>query len=273
MAGSFINLDKQRKESAERAEHGRETLRYFESHPWPEEAVLIPAKKVKPGMNYGGGPVPGKPAYQRRCLIGKPFETLGEYFRKGRSYGAGRIRMAHEFRDIELEHCLVYRDGTPERKRDETVLDFFGLETVEFTEPRTVWIATHDERPLKPHKEVKAPYPYDDLRTDKTGTARSASHMLYTLAGLFRDFVSDRDPSLTAEGILIIDETGIVSERDGSGEGEPVFVSYESPWWTGEDAPAMARDWFEKEFGITFREEVRPVTVYVVRKKESGGGE
>jgi hypothetical protein len=181
--------------------------------------------------------------------------------------------MAGEFRDIELEHCLVYRDGVPERKRDETVLDFFGLEITEVTEPRTIWIAGHDGRTLKPSTEAKAPYPYDEKRADKTGTARWASPMLYTLSRLFDDLVSDQDLSLSAEGILIIDETGIESKRDGTAEGNPVFVSSDSPWWTGEDGPELAQKWFENELGVTFREEVRPVTVYVVRRKGSGGGE
>ena len=44
-------------------------------------------------------------------------------------------------------------------------------------------------------------------------------------------------------------------------------LSRECPCWTGPDAPAIARKWFGDEFGITFTEETRTVTTYVIRNK------
>jgi hypothetical protein len=273
LSGSFLHGEKQRKEREEQTGQIQALMEYFESNPWPDDAVLIPAKTVKPGMNYRDGPVPDKPGYRYAAIIGEPYKTVGDYFRYGGSYGPGRIRVADEFREIELEHCLVYRKGAPKRVRDNTVLDYFGLEVVVVTEPRTVWIARHDGRTLKPYTEVKAPYPYDDERIDKTGTARDPAPVRYTLERLFNAFMRDRDPSLSADGVLIIDETGIESEGDGSEEGKPVFVSSDSPYWTGEGGPEMAREWFKNELGVTFREEVRPETVYVVRRKGPREGE
>jgi hypothetical protein len=83
----------------------------------------------------------------------------------------------------------------------------------------------------------------------------------------------DQDPSLAGDGILIVDETGISSNMSGTGEAKAVYVSSDSPYWTGEDGPDMAKEWFEEELGVMFREEVRPETVYVVRRKDLAGAQ
>jgi hypothetical protein len=50
---------------------------------------------------------------------------------------------------------------------------------------------------------------------------------------------------------------------------EPNFlVATDAPYFVGDVSLALARDWYEKEFGITFDEERQSQTVHVIRKKE-----
>jgi hypothetical protein len=46
------------------------------------------------------------------------------------------------------------------------------------------------------------------------------------------------------------------------------LVATDAPWFVGEESLQMARDWYAKEFGITFVEIIRPVTVHVIRRKQ-----
>ena len=66
-----------------------------------------------------------------------------------------------------------------------------------------------------------------------------------------------QDSDLRADGILVLNETGL--------EGP---VSRDSPRWTGPEAPAMARQWFAGQFGVTFTEETRMMTTYIIRPRQ-----
>ena len=46
------------------------------------------------------------------------------------------------------------------------------------------------------------------------------------------------------------------------------YVASDSPWFASEESRQMARDWFEKEFGVTMTEVKRPMTIHVIRRKE-----
>ena len=158
--------------------------------------------------------------------------------------------------DVTLDHDLVFRIGTPWLQMGESVLDFFGMKVVEVNEHRRVWIARHDGRALKDYHEVLAPIPHGANPTGKAGTASSSSINGFSATDLFRSFMADQDSDVQADGILIIDETGI---RDK--------LSREIPCWAGPEAIEMARSWFAEEFGITFTEQTRTMTTYVIRPK------
>ena len=49
------------------------------------------------------------------------------------------------------------------------------------------------------------------------------------------------------------------------------FVATDSPWFRGdEESFRMGRQWYAKEFGVTFKEETRPMTIHVVRRRQGG---
>ena len=68
--------------------------------------------------------------------------------------------------------------------------------------------------------------------------------------------------------LWIVDETGLRATPPRGADWASVAVSSESPTWAGEGGLEMARKWFADEFGVTFAEETRPVTVHVISKVE-----
>ncbi|OHB63095.1 MAG: hypothetical protein A2Y76_04840 [Planctomycetes bacterium RBG_13_60_9] len=232
--------------------HLAELAEYYRSHPLPASMEILAHAGNE---EYGGHPnkMPGVDGYEVHLLSG----TLAHhalFYRYPES--VGRVRVEPGVADVTFDHDLVYRAGTPWLQMSEFVLDSFGLEIVEVNEPRQVWVARHDARELKDYREVLAPVPHDVSPGRKVGTASSGSSGGFGVTFLFNDFMADQNQDARGDGILIVDETGI-NEK----------VSRESPCWERPEAIDMARKWFADEFGITFTEETRTMTTYVIRRK------
>ena len=195
-------------------------------------------------------------------------------------------RLPKESRDLELVRSdLVYEDGTPWHEWAQLALGQFGLEFEDVTEMRSVWVAKQDGRPLKDWRQVKPPVPYlVEAGIEKKGVVRlGIGHMLrpVTMKELIEDFNAMIDSEdLAADKPWIIDDTGlpVPPKYDEKLYGTPeeyrknvvdgkFLVATDAPYFVGRESLEMARKWYEKEFGITFHEERRPVTVHVVRKK------
>jgi hypothetical protein len=41
----------------------------------------------------------------------------------------------------------------------------------------------------------------------------------------------------------------------------------DSPYFVGQESQAMAREWYQQQFGVTFQEEQRKLTMHVIRRK------
>ena len=148
--------------------------------------------------------------------------------------------------EMKLQHDIVFKTGTEQPERIAFVLDYFGLEVAEVNEPRRVWVAKYDGRKLKDFKEVKAP--------DRV-TAMSSGG--FDLDSLFRTFMDHQNRDVQAKGPIIIDETGVTDR-----------VSLECPSFEGPEGLKTARKWFADEMGVTFTEQVRTMTTYVIRKRQ-----
>ena len=222
---------------------------------------------------------------QRRRL------SLHNFFRLRAATTAGeRIhgtwRVPREFHDLELRHDLVYADGTPWQEWMRVVLDQFGLEVVDVVEQHTVWIARHDGRKLKSWAEVNPPVPYliKNGKEVKGLVAPGVGHMLrpVTMEELLKDFNDTVDSrELTAKLPIIVDETGLPrapafdAQKHKSGQEsydtviKPNYcVSSDAPLFEGKKSLEMAREWYAREFGITFIEEQRPMAIHVVQRKQ-----
>jgi hypothetical protein len=80
----------------------------------------------------------------------------------------------------------------------------------------------------------------------------------FDLAYLFRTFMDDQKQDVKADGIIVIDETGLADK-----------VSLEGPCFAGPEGAEIARKWFKNEIGVAFTEQTRNMTTYVIRKRQA----
>ena len=186
---------------------------------------------------------------------------------------------------VEFERAdLVCDAETPWREWTAAALETLGLELAEEQVERTVWIARHDGRELPAWRTVRPPKPYVvEGGVEKKGVVRTGvGHRLkpVTMRTLFRDFNRQQNSQYEGVSPIIVDETGLPApppwKRSEHGtwreyaeavDYDQYLVATDSPYFAGDGSTEMARQWFAEKFGITFTEETRTSTVYVVRKK------
>jgi len=231
--------------------HLGELAEYYKTHPLPEKMELLEQENRE---EYAARFVkmPGIETHYAEPLRGKLWD-YARFYKYPES--AGRVRIEADIADIELGHDIVYKIETTQPERIEFILDHFGLEVIEVNEPRRVWIAHHDGRELKDYKQVKAPVPYDNSGTRKAGMMTSMASAGFDLSYLFRTFTDDQNRNAKADGIIVVDQTGLADK-----------VSLEGPCFAGPEGAEIARKWFKDEIGVTFTEQTRNMTTYVIRK-------
>ncbi|MCF7972989.1 MAG: hypothetical protein K9N55_04160 [Phycisphaerae bacterium] len=244
--------------------HLADLSEYFQTHALPENMVLLERDK-KEALKANQYKMPNIASHYVHN-----FDTHLKAYLKTYRYpeSAGRVRIEAHIPEVILNHDLIYKPETPYHEMLRFLMDHFGLEVVEVNEPRTVWVAHYDGRALKDFKQVKAPVSprvRDANGQLKAGVMSSSSSGGWDVSYLFQRFMRDQNSECKATGILIHDETGLAKIQEDTGMGPR--LSRECPCWTGPDAPAIARKWFGDEFGITFTEETRTVTTYVIRDK------
>ena len=98
--------------------------------------------------------------------------------------------------------------------------------------------------------------------------------------GLFEDFNRIQNHDYKADHPIIVDQTGLPRapqmDRDkyktwlefkDAVNYDQYYVAADSPWFAREESRQMARDWYEKEFGVTMTEERRTMNIHVIRRK------
>jgi hypothetical protein len=234
-------------------EHLADLAEFYKTHPLPQKMEIIELDNKEYGAHLFK--MPGIESHHVYPLQGRLFDYVRFH---NLEQTAGRIRIEADVNDVQLHHDLIYKTGTTESERRLFVLDYFGLELREVNEPRRVWIAHQDGRNLKPCKEVRAPLSYDGSNPIKPSMMCASSNGGFDLAYLFMRFNQDQNADAKANGIIIIDQTGIKDK-----------VSIEVPAWPGPESIELARKWFNDEFGITFTEQTRTMTTYVFRPKST----
>ncbi|NQV33708.1 MAG: hypothetical protein HQ515_13530, partial [Phycisphaeraceae bacterium] len=233
---------------------------YYQEHPLPDTMELIDRESENAFDAIAAsrrGRVPGI-----KGISVKPVTWYLRDFLRSRVRPVGSLRVPQDLKMMELNFDLIVRDGQTEIDEVHFVLDALGLEWVESVEQRRVWLAHYDGRSLKPWEQVKAPVPRGDARHTMPGMDWNSSRA--TMPQLLNSFVAYQAMDLTANSVLIVDETGLPGKE---ASGETLYVSSASPNWRGEECLEMARQWFEEQFGVTFTQEIRPMTVYSVQRR------
>jgi hypothetical protein len=274
-------------------QHVQDIGRRLQDEPMAGRVALLPRKNGKtfslrqwtlPTPDHKFWVMPLDVDQQQRLSLRDFFRLRAATMVGDRAHGTWRV--PREYHGLELRHDLVYADGTPWQEWAQVVLGHFGLELTDIVEQRTVWIARQDGRKLKPWADVNPPVPYivKNGKEVKGLVAPGVGHMLrpVTMDELLMDFNTAIDSrELTARLPIIIDETGLPRapafdpQKYKSGQEfydtivKPNYcVASDAPLFEGKNSLGLAREWYAREFGITFVEEQRPMTVHVVRSKQ-----
>lgn len=189
-------------------------------------------------------------------------------------------RVPVELADLEFPRSdLIYPKDTDWKEWVTVALNSLQLEFHEVQEERVFWIAKHDGAEVRPWKEVNPPVVGD---TRKTGVLPGVGfkNTPATMTELFREFNSLQNSDLNGSHPIIEDQTGLPtppewnrSEYGTWGEFSKAvnfnqyYVASDTPWFAGKGSTEIARKWFQEQLGITFTEEKRPTTIYVIRRK------
>lgn len=246
--------------------HLKSITAYYQQHPLPETMALWPRETEEEMAAHGLGRLDG--ITDRTGFWATPVQgSLADVLRSRiRPYGS--LRVAEALQDIQLNHDLITNNSHTLHDRAVFILNELDLELVEVQEERTVWVAHYNGQTLKPWDQVVAPVPRGNARATYPGMDFSSNPT--TLKTLFESFAYYQDYDLRADKIMIIDETGLPATPEPGQHETTVAVSSANPFWKGQESIDMARKWFEKEFGITFTEETRVMTVYEVQRKQTG---
>lgn len=194
-------------------------------------------------------------------------------------------RVPNELLEIEFPRAdLVFTKDTPWRQWVGFALNSIGLELVEVVEERTYWIAQHDGRRLKPYQRVKPPVPYivKGGKEQKGLVKPGVGYQLrpVTMHELLEDFNRLQNDDCNGRSPIIVDRTGLPrppqwdrskhstwEQYRSAVDFDRYLVATDAPYFTGEESQAMAREWYQKEFGVTFKEEQRKLSMHVIRRK------
>jgi hypothetical protein len=243
----------------------REIAAYYEEHPLPEKMELLP--RLGDEANdawYSPGRLSGITDKTGYWVF--PIQSSLADFVRSRITPYGSLRVPEDLQKIQLNYDLITKNDYKWWEWADFVLDALGLEIVEVNEPCKVWIAHYDGCPLKPWQKVKGPVARGNAQHTEPGMDWNSKPQ--TMKDLFESFAYYQNYDLNANGIIIIDDTGLPSEPIEGQSDESVAVSSASPYWRGDESIEIARKWFKEQFGVTFTEEIRPMTVRVVRKHE-----
>jgi len=231
---------------------------YYQQHPLPETMELLPRESDERIDAHSPSRLPEISDTTGYCVL--PIQcSLADFLRtKIRPYGS--LRVPEELQKIKLNHDLVTKYEHTSRQRADFVLDALGLEIVEITEQCDVWIALYDGRPLDPWYEVNVPVARGEARHTQPGMDWSSSP--HSMKHLLESFAYYQNYDLGEDRIILIDETGLPSEPSEGQSQESIAVSSASPYWPFE----IAKGWFREQFGVTFAEEIRNVTIHLVRR-------
>lgn len=176
------------------------------------------------------------------------------------------IVVADSLRGRRFNVTCVFRDGLRYGDVREAYLRKLGVEVVETSTTRKVWVARYDGRKLPDWRKVK---PLDASRLGSRPTSRGGGTHT-TAFGLLKTFervVNDGKPGsdLTDDKVYIVDETGLPARPGENQTWGSICLTHQYAFWSGDEATDLARDWFEETFGITFHEEMRQLSVLEIR--------
>ncbi len=243
-----------RKRNEKAGQRLREIAAYYQSRPLPKTAELLERGDDRQiHMTSTNNRVPGHEGYKVlpinyaiRGVVSNLRAIGAETSEASKLYPhRAALRFADGLQDRELRADLVYKAPMELAERFHQVLAACGMElTTETLPAQTVFVARHDGRELKRHRDVYGPWHTDD---------GNSGIRTWRLADLLEKLAEQMQP-----GVFILDQTGLDT---------PLCLGDGDPGWQGPEGVAQARRWLKGQFGITLAEEKREVTTYLIQRK------
>ncbi len=232
--------------------HLKEVAKRYENRPLPETMELFEKgtdesyQFIMRPMNLSGHKGYSMRAIEGDLKTGYACQTLG----------AGRLLWTADVPSVKMNHDLVYRDETDPKMHYRFLLEQMGYRLETKTVERRVFVAKYDGRELPDSESVSAPNPggwgYNTVRE---------------LLDMMTISLDRQTLEVSGDGPLFIDETGLPSVWETLEELKENAICMEMPSVDSIEDFEKIRSWYEKNFGITFTEETRPIEMFVVRKK------
>lgn len=199
-------------------------------------------------------------------------------------------RIDSDLSEFMFPRCdLIVAKDTPWQEWVQFFLNQNGLKYTDVQEERTFWTAEHDGQKQKSWQRIKPPVPYL-IRNGKplygvVVTGRGAGIHYgggggngVTLVDLLNGLNRNQAASLQADGIIVKNNTQLPMPPKRDLEAYPnwqewekvvskYYVATDVPYFNGEAGRKMAREWYEKELGITFVENTQTLTTHVITRK------
>ncbi|MCP4643215.1 MAG: hypothetical protein GY851_22400 [bacterium] len=230
--------------------------RHYESNPLPEAMAFVSDEMPFPADSpaYAMG-LPGHPGYTVTRLA-PDWATAVRTLAWSTNRDADRIQIDESLSESAVNAVVVFNKKTV---TTEDVIhrlsDRMGVTIREGHVRRTVWVARYDGRKLPNWRDVRPPDLGDDAVQRGGGTSTTTRSLLKT----FERSLNEGVPA--EEQTVILDETGLPSELGENQTMGSICLSYSYAFGSTTESVAIVKDWFRDEFGITFDEEERDVTV------------
>ncbi len=242
-----------------------EIANYYQSHLLPEKMELLerPDNERIYFINASNS-LPGHEEYKIQPINGKIRGLVSSlrYIDNIQPYELVPMLVEDVNIEQELNYDLIYKEGIRQLEQTEFVLNHFGLKLVIEEGPsRKVLVAKYNGQPLKNYRDVKVPSLYDDTKESRAGMLASMTSSGYRMTDLLHDLATQQNMEIEKddEKMVIFNETGLDFEHGP--------VSDKTAFWPGAEGLELAKKWFEEQFGVTFTEEIRPMKIYIIRKR------
>ena len=262
---SWVTVDKDPRFDDWR-DYAKKVAELYDRRPLPEALeFLTDVEPYDPDRPSYGLPLPGHEGYKLSRIKGG---WLGVLLNVARSRGRNPklIRVAEPLRTDRLNVLCVHRDTVKYADLAEQLTARRGVEIVDKSVQREVWVARYDGRKLPDWRMVR-PLDAGHLGAQRLfqggGTQTTVDRLLDWLERAANH--GKVGTGLRKDAVCIVDETGLPKEPGENQSWETISLTHGYAFWAGEEAMELTKQWFEENFGITFHEEQRSLRVLEIR--------
>jgi hypothetical protein len=244
-------------------EYAKTVSARYNTRPLPERVEFLPDPEAfDPRGDAAILPLPGREGYSILRLSA----GWEDFIYSPRA----PVFVADALKGQKFNATCVYRTSLKYEEIQQAFLNKAGVEVVDKTIRRKVWVAKYDGRKL-PYWRAVPPLDGSSLGSETVTRGGGAQTTAASLLEIFERMANSGREDVPGKGspIMIVDETGLPRRPGKNQTWGSICLTYSYAFWEGEEATKLAKKWFEENFGITFHEEERDVPAKEIRPVSS----